>query len=117
MATRPGNGWQAAPSKARGWPWPLVVAILGLVLGVLFPPLFLLGAVAIALGAGHLGRGQERLSPAGRGLTIASLVVGVICLLLTLPFLGGCDRLSRPAGARRNVALCPRHLRGRSGDE
>jgi len=67
----------------------LVVAILGLVLGVLFPPLFLLGAVAIALGAGNLGRGQERLSSAGRGLTIASLVVGVICLLLTLPFLVG----------------------------
>jgi hypothetical protein len=67
----------------------LVVAILGLLLGVLFPPLFLLGAVAIALGAGNLGRGQEQLSPAGRSLTIASLIVGVVCLLLTVPFLMG----------------------------
>ena len=90
MATRPGNGWQAAPQQGtRLAVAALVVAILGLVLGVLFPPLFLLGAVAIALGAGHLGRGQERLSSAGRGLTIASLVVGVICLFLTLPFLVG----------------------------
>ena len=90
MATRPGNGWQAAPQQGtRLAVAALVVAILGLVLGVLFPPLFLLGAVAIALGAGHLGRGQEQLSPAGRGLTIASLVVGVICLLLTLLSLVG----------------------------
>ena len=63
----------------------LVVAILGLVLGVLFPPLLLLGAVAIALEAGT----PDRLSPAGRGLTITGLVVGVVCLLLTLPFLVG----------------------------
>jgi hypothetical protein len=90
MATRPGNGWQAtAQQGTRLAVAALVVAILGLLPGVLFPPLFLLGAVAIALGAGHLGRDQERLSPAGRGLTIASLVVGVICLLLTLPFLVG----------------------------
>jgi hypothetical protein len=49
----------------------------------------LLGVVAIALGAGNLGRGQERLSSAGRGLTIAGLVVGVIGLLMTVPFLMG----------------------------
>jgi hypothetical protein len=67
----------------------LVFGVMGLLLGVLFPPLFLLGAVAIALGAGNVGRGQERLSSAGRGLTIAGLVVGVVCLLLTLPFLMG----------------------------
>jgi hypothetical protein len=90
MATRPGNGQQTAPQQGtRLAVATLVVAILGLFLGVLFPPLFLLGVVAIALGAGNLGRGQERLSSAGRGLTIASLVVGVICLFLTLPFLVG----------------------------
>ena len=90
MATRPRSGQQAAPQQGtRLAVASLVFAILGLLLGVLFPPLFLLGAVAIALGAGSLGRGQERLSSAGRGLTIASLVVGVVCLFLTVPFLMG----------------------------
>ena len=86
MATRPGNSRQAVPQQAVA---TLVVGILGLLLGVLFPPLFLLGAVAIALAAGNVGRGQERLSSAGRGMTIAGLVVGVVCLLLTVPFLMG----------------------------
>jgi tetrahydromethanopterin S-methyltransferase subunit F len=36
-----------------------------------------------------VGRGQERLSSAGRGMTIAGLIVGVVCLLLTVPFLMG----------------------------
>jgi hypothetical protein len=90
MATRPGNGWQAtAQQGTRLAVATLVVAILGLLPGVLFPPLFLLGALATPLAAGHLGRDQERLSPAGRSLTIASLVVGVICLLLTLLSLVG----------------------------
>ena len=90
MATRPRSGRQAASQQGtRLAVAALVVALLGLLLGVLFPPLFLLGAVAIALGAGNLGRGQERLSSAGRGLTIAGLTVGVVCLLLTLPFLMG----------------------------
>jgi hypothetical protein len=90
MATRPSSGLPAAPQKGtRLAVASLIFAILGLVLGVLFPPLFLLGAVAIALGAGNLGRGQERLSSVGRGVTIASLIVGVVCLLLTLPFLVG----------------------------
>jgi hypothetical protein len=90
MATRPRSGRQAAPQQGtRLAAASLVFAILGLLLGVLFPPLFLLGAVAIAFGVGNLGRGQARLSPAGRGLTIASLIVGVVCLLLTLPFLVG----------------------------
>jgi hypothetical protein len=90
MATRPPSGRQAAPQQGtRLAVAALVVGILGLFLGALFPPLFLLGAVAIALGAGNLGRGPERLSPAGRGLTIAGLIVGVVCLLLTLPFLVG----------------------------
>jgi hypothetical protein len=35
------------------------------------------------------GAGQERLSSAGRGMTIAGLIVGVVCLLLTVPFLMG----------------------------
>jgi hypothetical protein len=90
MATRPGNSRQAVSQQGtRLAAATLVIAILGLLLGVLFPPLFLLGAVAIALGAGNLGRGQERLSSAGRGLTIAGLAVGVIGLLLTVPFLMG----------------------------
>ena len=90
MATRPDNGRQAVSQQGmRLAVATLVVAILGLLLGVLFPPLFLLGVVAIALGAGNLGWGQERLSSAGRGLTIAGLVVGVVCLLMTVPFLMG----------------------------
>jgi hypothetical protein len=90
MATRPGNGQQTAPQQGtRLAAATLVIAILGLLLGVLFPPLFLLGAVAIALGAGNAGRGHQRLSSAGRGMTIAGLVVGVVCLLLTVPFLMG----------------------------
>jgi hypothetical protein len=89
MATRPRNGRQAAQQGNRLAVATLVLAILGLLLGVLFPPLFLLGAIAIALGAGNVGRGQERLSSAGRGMTIAGLIVGVVCLLLTVPFLMG----------------------------
>jgi hypothetical protein len=90
MATRRRSGREAAPQPGtRLAVASLVVAILGLLLGVLFPPLFLLGAVALALGAGNLGRGHQRLSSSGRGLTIASLIVGVVCLLLTLPFLVG----------------------------
>jgi hypothetical protein len=88
MATRPSSGRQAALQQGtRLAVAAFVFAIVGLLLGVLFPPLFLLGAVAIALGAGNVGRGQERLSSAGRGLTIAGLIVGVVCLLLTAPFL------------------------------
>jgi hypothetical protein len=90
MVTRPGNGQQTTPQQGtRLAVATLVVAIVGLLLGVLFPPLFLLGVVAIALGAGNVGRGQERLSSAGRGMTIAGLVVGVVCLLMTVPFLMG----------------------------
>jgi hypothetical protein len=90
MATRPSSGRPVASQQGKMLAVAtLVFAILGLLLGVLFPPLFLLGAVAIALGAGNLGRGKERLSPTGRGLTITGLVVGVVCLLLTVPFLMG----------------------------
>jgi hypothetical protein len=56
MATRPSSGRQAAPQQGtRLAVASLVFAILGLLLGVLFPPLFLLGAVAIALGPGTWG--------------------------------------------------------------
>jgi hypothetical protein len=89
MATRPRNGQQAAQQGNRLAAATLIFGILGLLLGVLFPPLFLLGAVAVALGAGNVGRGHQRLSSAGRGMTIAGLVVGVVCLLLTVPFLMG----------------------------
>jgi hypothetical protein len=90
MATRPSHGRPAATQQGnRLAVATLIFGSLGLLLGVLFPPLFLLGAVAIALGAGNLGRGQEGLSSAGRAMTVAGLVVGVVCLLLTLPFLMG----------------------------
>jgi hypothetical protein len=59
MATRPRNGQQAAQQGNRLAVAMLVVGVLGLLLGVLFPPLFLLGAVAIALGAGNVGRGRS----------------------------------------------------------
>ena len=60
MATRPGNGQQTAPQQAtRLAAATLVIAISGLLLGVLFPPLLLLGVVAIALGAGNLGRARS----------------------------------------------------------
>jgi hypothetical protein len=90
MATRPSSGRQAALQQGtRLAVAALVLAVVGLLLGVLFPPSFLLGAIAMSVGAGNLGRGQERLSSAGRGLTIAGLVLGVVCLLLTVPFLVG----------------------------
>jgi hypothetical protein len=59
MATRPRNGRQAAQQGNRLAVATPVFAILGLLLGVLFPPLFLLGAIAIALGAGNVGRGRS----------------------------------------------------------
>ena len=90
MATRPDNGEQATRKQSNG----LAVATLGfgiagLILGVLSPPALLLGLVAVVLGAGNLGRGRERLNPAGLGMTVAGLVAGLVCLLLTLLFLTG----------------------------
>jgi hypothetical protein len=56
MAIRPGNGQQTAPEHGtRLAVATLVVAIVGLFLGVVFPPLFLLGVVAIAWGPGTWG--------------------------------------------------------------
>jgi hypothetical protein len=57
MATRPRNGRQAAQQGNRLAVATLVFAILGLLLGVLFPPLFLLGAIAIAPGGRERGAG------------------------------------------------------------
>jgi hypothetical protein len=55
---------------------------------VLSPPALLLGFVAVVLGAGDLGR-RERRNPAGLGMTVAGLVAGLVCLVLTLLFLTG----------------------------
>jgi hypothetical protein len=90
MATRPDSSGQTTRKQGDG----LAVAtlgfgIVGLILGVLSPPALLLGFVAVVLGAGNLGRGRERLSSAGRGMTAAGLAAGVVCLLLTLLFLMG----------------------------
>src|SRR5215218_5998529 len=92
MATRPGNGQQTAPQQGtRLAAATLVIAILGLFLGVLFPPLFLLGGVAIAPGAGpgaaQLGRPwSDHRRPGRRGDRPAH----------DRALLDGFDRLSRP---------------------
>jgi hypothetical protein len=75
MATRPGNGGQATRKQGN----ELAVAtlgfgVVGLILGVLSPPALLLGLVAVVLGAGNLGRGRERLNPAGLGMTVAAMI-------------------------------------------
>jgi hypothetical protein len=86
MATRPGNGRQAIRKHGnRLAVATFVFGILGLIFGVLGLPALLLGLVAVVLGAGNLTRGRERLSPAGRGMTVAGLVAGLVCLLVTLP--------------------------------
>ena len=56
---------------------------------MLSPPALLLGLVAFVLGTGNLGGERERLSSAGRGMTVAGLVAGLVCVLLTLLFLTG----------------------------
>jgi 1,4-dihydroxy-2-naphthoate octaprenyltransferase len=90
MATRLDNGEQATRKQGnRLAVATLVFGIVGLILGGLSPPVLLLGLVAVVLGAGNLGRGRERLSPAGLGMTIAGMVAGLVCLLLTLLFLTG----------------------------
>jgi hypothetical protein len=50
MATRPSNGRQAAQQGTRLAVVTLVFAVLELLLGVLFPPLFLLGAEQVSAG-------------------------------------------------------------------
>jgi uncharacterized RDD family membrane protein YckC len=66
----------------------LAFGVVGLILGVLSPPA-LLGFVAVVLGAGTLGRGRERPGPAALGMTVAGLLAGLVCLVLTLLFLTG----------------------------
>jgi dolichol kinase len=48
-----------------------------------------LGLVAIVLGAGTLGQRRQRPSPAALGMTIAGVLAGLVCLVLTLLFLTG----------------------------
>ena len=69
----------------------LAFGIVGLILGALSPPALLLGFVAVVLGAGTLGRGRgrERPGPAALGMTVAGLLAGLVCLVLTLLFLTG----------------------------
>jgi dolichol kinase len=90
MATRPDNGGQATRKQGNGLAVAtLVFGVVGLILGVLSPPALLLGLVAVVLGAGTLGQGRERLSPVGLGMTVAGLLAGLVCLVLTLLFLTG----------------------------
>jgi hypothetical protein len=67
----------------------LAFGVVGLSLGVLSPPALLLGFVAVVLGAGTLGRGRGRPGPAALGMTVAGLLAGLVCLVLTLLFLTG----------------------------
>jgi hypothetical protein len=90
MATRLDNNGPTTHKRGNGLAAAtLVFGIVGLILGVLNPPALLLGLVAIVLGTGNLGPGRERPSPAGLGMTVAGLVAGLVCLVLTLLFLTG----------------------------
>jgi hypothetical protein len=90
MATRPGNDQQATRKQGNGLAVAtLAFGVVGLLLGVLSPPTLLLGLVAVVLGTETLVRGRERLNPAGLGMTVAGLVAGLVCLVLTLLFLMG----------------------------
>jgi hypothetical protein len=90
MATRLDDNGQATRKHGNGLAVAtLVFGIVGLTLGVLSPPALLLGFVAVVLGAGTLGQGREQRSPAALGMTVAGLVAGLVCLVLTLLFLTG----------------------------
>ena len=90
MATRLDNGGQATRKRGNGLAVAtLIFGIVGLILGALSPPALLLGLVAVVLGAGTLGQGRERPSPAALGMTVAGLLAGLVCLVLTLLFLTG----------------------------
>jgi dolichol kinase len=90
MATRLDNGGQATRKRGNGLAVAtLIFGIVGLLLGALSPPALLLGLVAIVLGAGTLGQRRERPSPAALGMTIAGVLAGLVCLVLTLLFLTG----------------------------
>jgi hypothetical protein len=67
MAIRPGNGGQAARKQGNGIAvGTLVFGILGLLLGILTPPAFLIGLVAVVLGGtwGGAGSGSARRAAA-----------------------------------------------------
>jgi hypothetical protein len=101
MAPRPGNDQQATRKQGNARAVAtLVFGLVGLLLGVLSPPALLLGLVAVVLGTGNLGGERERLSSAGRGMTVAGLVAGLVCVLLTLLFLTGFFRAG-PGGRGR----------------
>jgi hypothetical protein len=90
MAIRPGNDRQASRKQGNGLAVAtFIFGLVGLLLGGLSPPALLVGLVAVVLGTGNLGRGRERLSSAGLGMTVLGLVAGLVCLLLTLLFLTG----------------------------
>ena len=88
MATHPESGGQIARQQGNGLAWAtLILSVLGLILGFLIPMAFLIGVVALVLAAVNLRRG--RLTPAARGMSVAGLVAGMVCLLLALLVLSG----------------------------
>ena len=88
MATHPESGGQIARQQGNGLAGAtLILSILGLILGFLIPMAFLIGVVALVLAAVNLRRG--RLTPAARGMSVAGLVAGMVCLLLALLVLSG----------------------------
>jgi hypothetical protein len=90
MATRLDNGGQSTRRRGnRLAVATLVFGVAGLIVGVVSPPALLLGLVAVVLGAGTLGQGRERPSPAALGMTVAGVLAGLVCLVLTLLFLTG----------------------------
>lgn len=104
MATRPDSSGHATRKQGNGLAVAtLIFGIVGLILGGLSPPALLLGLVAVVLGTGNLGRERERLSPAGLGMTIAGLVAGLVCILLTLLFLTGFSSAD-PSGCSPQLA-------------
>ena len=88
MATHPESGGQIARQQGNGLAGAtLILSVLGLILGFLIPMAFLIGVVALVLAAVNLRRG--RLTPAARGMSVAGLVAGMVCLLLALLVLSG----------------------------
>jgi hypothetical protein len=90
MATHPESGGQIARQQGNGLAGAtLILSVLGLILGFLIPMAFLIGVVALVLAAVNLRRGRGRLTPAARGMSVAGLVAGMVCLLLALLVLSG----------------------------
>jgi hypothetical protein len=90
MTTRPDSGGRTDRNQGNGLAAAtLILGLLGLILGFLVPMAFLIGVVAFVLAATNLRRRRERLSPAARGMAVAGLVAGIVCLLLALLVLSG----------------------------